>query len=126
MPVAYDIEDPSQDWMSKEMLTDIAIAFCDEIKAAGYQPMIYCNPTFIQNRLDMVRLREKRLRCLDCKLWCFELPIPLSGKIWQYTSKGSVSGIMGNVDMNHWYVGKEYYGGAPLPNGQRVAVPAIM
>ena len=21
--------------------------------------MIYCNPTFIQNRLDMVRLREK-------------------------------------------------------------------
>ena len=119
LPVAYDIEDPSQDWMSKEMLTDIAIAFCDEIKAAGYQPMIYCNPTFIQNRLDMVRLREKGYDVWIASYGVANYQYPYPVKIWQYTSKGSVSGIVGNVDMNHWYVGKEYYGGAPLPNGQK-------
>ena len=119
LPVAYDIEDSSQDWMSKEMLTDIAIAFCDEIKAAGYQPMIYCNPNFIRNRLDMVRLREKGYDVWIASYGVSDYQYPYPVKMWQYTSQGSVPGIEGNVDMNNWYVGIEYYGDAPLPDGQK-------
>ena len=119
LPIAYDIEDNSQNWMSKEMLTEVAIAFCDEIKAAGYQPMIYCNPNFIENRLDMVRLREKGYDIWIASYDVSDYQFPYPVKMWQYTSKGSVSGINGNVDMNNWYVGEEYYGGVPLPDGQK-------
>ena len=41
LPVAYDIEDESQNGMTREMLTDVAIAFCDEIKAVVTGAMIY-------------------------------------------------------------------------------------
>ena len=119
LPVAYDIEDESQNGMTREMLTDVAIAFCDEIKAAGYYPMIYCNPNFIKNRLDMVRLREKGYDVWIASYGVSDYQFPYPVKMWQYTSEGSVPGINGNVDMNNWYVGEEYYGGASLPDGPK-------
>ncbi len=119
LPIAYDIEDESQNGMTREMLTDVAIAFCDEIKAAGYYPMIYCNPNFIKSRLDMVRLREKGYDVWIASYGVSDYQFPYPVKMWQYTSEGSVPGINGNVDMNNWYVGEEYYGGASLPDGPK-------
>ena len=119
LPVAYDIEDASQSWMSKQMLTDVAIAFCEEIRAAGYQPMIYCNTNFSKNRLDMARLREKGYDIWIASYGVSDYGHPYPVKMWQYTSDGSVAGINGRVDMNYWYVGAEHDGDAALPEGQK-------
>ena len=55
-PVAIDLEDKSQSNLTQQQITDIAVAFCDEIRAAGYTPMIYCNEYWAKNRIDFSRL----------------------------------------------------------------------
>ena len=42
-PVAFDMEEKSQAALGKAVCTDMAIAFCNKIRAAGYQPMLYTN-----------------------------------------------------------------------------------
>ena len=43
-PVAYDIEDETlASTLTKAQLTDLVIAFCTEIRNAGYYPIVYCN-----------------------------------------------------------------------------------
>lgn len=101
-PICLDVEDASgsgarQETLTNEQLTDVVIAFCDRIKAAGYTPMIYANGRYFAGRLDMERLE-------DYEKWYAmyaDTPyIPYEISMWQYTSSGQVDGISGNVDMN--------------------------
>lgn len=55
-PVAIDLEASSQTSLGKETITEIAKAFCDEIKKAGYTPMVYCNETWAKNYIDFSKL----------------------------------------------------------------------
>ncbi len=49
-PVSYDQEDKSQiDGLSTRVRTDMAITFCEAIRAAGYVPGIYANPAWFEN-----------------------------------------------------------------------------
>ena len=44
MPVAYDIEDePQMNLPDNASRTDLVLAFCEEIREAGYYP--WCTPT---------------------------------------------------------------------------------
>ena len=88
--------------VEKKTLTDCAIAFCETIRAAGYTPMVY-----VGNTVGYLRLDLSRLTAYD--LWYAQYETDYPGffydfKIWQYTSKGSVPGIKGNVDMDLWFV----------------------
>ena len=86
-----------QNSLSNSELTDVVVAFCERIKAAGYTPMIYSNSRYFAGRLEMERLE-------DYDKWYAmyaDTPyIPYEIAMWQYTSSGSIDGINGNVDMN--------------------------
>lgn len=83
--------------MDARTLTDCAIAFCETIEAAGYEPMIYFNIDHARTKLYLEEL-------LDYKFWLalYDTPMTYQYKIdmWQYTCTGSVPGISGNVDIN--------------------------
>jgi GH25 family lysozyme M1 (1,4-beta-N-acetylmuramidase) len=104
-PIVFDVEmvDSSKaraNSLSQEDRTDITIAFCDTIKAAGYTPMIYGNVKCFTKLLDMTRLEdyEKWYAFYDDYMY-----MPYNVSCWQYTEKGSVNGIKGNVDLNISY-----------------------
>lgn len=99
-PVAFDIEDPSQMYLGKDRITDIIMAFCERVQAAGYYVSLYTNLDWISNRIDM-----SRAKAFDVWLaqWSSKPTYSGSFGMWQYTSSGSVNGISGNVDMNIAY-----------------------
>ncbi len=101
-PVVIDVEDVDnktnrQKNLSPKELTDVVIAFCDAIKAAGYTPMIYSNINYYGGKLEYSRLEEydKWFASYTTTLY-----FPYEIAMWQYTSTGSVNGITGNVDIN--------------------------
>lgn len=99
-PIAFDIEDPSQMYLGKDRITDIIMAFCERVQAAGYYVSVYTNLDWINNRIDM-----NRVKVFDIWLAQWNDKPTYTGNfgMWQYTSGGSVSGISGNVDMNIAY-----------------------
>lgn len=102
MPIVYDPETVLEDGarttgVSREQFTKNAIAFCDRIKEAGYQPMIYCNMLWQAFELDMSELTEYPIWYADYEPYP---QTPYHFEIWQFTQKGSVDGIKGNVDTN--------------------------
>lgn len=99
-PVAFDIEDASQMYLGKQLITDIIMTFCERVQAAGYYVSLYTNLDWISNRIDM-----NRVKAFDIWLaqWSSQPTYGGSFGMWQYTSKGSVNGISGNVDMNIAY-----------------------
>lgn len=99
-PIAFDIEDDSQMYLGKDRITDIIMAFCERVQAAGYYVSLYTNLDWISNRIDM-----SRAKAFDVWLAQWNDKPTYSGNfgMWQYTSSGSVNGISGNVDMNIAY-----------------------
>lgn len=105
-PVFYDLEWNSQRKLGKAAVEKIAEAFLKRIKKAGYKVGIYCNMDWYQNVLT------EKLRKYD--LWLARYPAndngtvqerlrPAQGIGWQYSSKGKVVGVSGNVDMDVFY-----------------------
>lgn len=104
-PVVFDVEmivgaNGRANNLTMQERTDITIAFCEAVKAAGYTPMIYGNVKCFTRLLDMTRLEdyEKWYAFYDNYMY-----MPYLVSCWQYTEKGQVDGIKGNVDMNISY-----------------------
>ena len=104
-PVYFDWEYASRDEVKKNgvtvsntLLRNMAITFCEEIKAAGYYPGIYANPDYIDHYYGK-EIFEKY------DLWVAHYTSKTSreARLWQYSDKGKVSGISGGVDMNYCY-----------------------
>lgn len=101
-PVVFDIEEPTSNSartakMTKEEYTKATLAFCQTIKEAGYEPMIYGNLKTFLIMLDMEQIEEYE------KWFAYyneQVYFPYEFAIWQYSSEGSVNGISGDVDMN--------------------------
>jgi GH25 family lysozyme M1 (1,4-beta-N-acetylmuramidase) len=109
-PVALDLEDgETTGKLSDKEITDIAIAFLEDVKKAGYDVMIYCNKYWFTSKVEDSRLKNYPHWLAEWK----DKPT-YSGKfdMWQYTSDGRVSGIKGRVDMNEGY---KDYGKKPAP-----------
>lgn len=102
-PVAIDIEAIENDTfrqqkLSASELTDVVIAFCDTIKAAGYTPLVYSNLLYFMDNVEL-----NRLEAYDKWFAGYQTAAPYYPyryTMWQYTSTGSVPGITGNVDIN--------------------------
>lgn len=55
-PIYMDVEDKTQQAVGKAAMTDAVIAFCEEIKNAGYLPGVYASLSFLNSYLDDSRL----------------------------------------------------------------------
>ena len=101
LPVFFDQEyEKSILALSTKTRTDIVLKFLETVKAAGRKCGLYSSTNFITTKLQANRLSAY-------PLWLAEYGSKLhyAGTVWawQYTSKGRVSGIKGNVDCNHGY-----------------------
>lgn len=86
--------------LSAAKRTEAIKAFCEEIKANGYEPMIYASTDWLNNQLQMSKL--------PYTIWVTQYNdrVTYKGKyaIWQYTSTAKVNGINQVVDKNYCYV----------------------
>ena len=101
--VYIDMEDNSTTKLGKAKLTAFAKRFCEGIKAKGFKVGVYANENWFKNYLDVAELHK-----CGYSIWCAKYSsanpkIAAPYDIWQYSSKGSVDGIDGNVDMNYMY-----------------------
>lgn len=89
------------DGLDVETRTLVCEAFCRTVANAGYSAGVYGSRNWYNNRLYADRLDSNYC------IWLAEYrSVPLYQgyyQIWQYTSKGTVDGISGNVDMNVSY-----------------------
>ncbi len=103
-PVVIDIESSDRtNNVSKDTLINIVKTICNEIEEAGYYVMIYANLDYLNNKLN-----ESSLDKYDKWLaqWSNKPTYNKTFGMWQYSSKGSIPGIKGNVDLNIAY--KDY------------------
>lgn len=97
-PILYDVA--RTDDLTPNQLTAITCAFCDRIRANGYEPMIYANSKRFTTVLHLEELEAYDKWLADYR----ETPdYPYAFKMWQFTEKGSVPGIDGNVDIDLYF-----------------------
>ena len=51
-PVVYDLEDAKASKLSAKTVSEMALTFCNEVRRAGYYPMVYCNTNWYDNYID--------------------------------------------------------------------------
>ena len=103
MPIVYDWEyigdGARTDNMVAGLLTEMAKTYCDTVKNAGYDPMIYFGRS---QSADLLILPELEEYGFWLAMYNPIMDYPYKIDIWQYTETGSVPGISGNVDLNLW------------------------
>lgn len=102
-PIVIDVEDfeGTRNYsLSVQERTNIVKKFCNTIKNAGYKPMVYSYTYFLEEKLYMDQLSNYDTWIADYygNTW-YNRPYT----IWQYTDKGNINGIQGNVDLNYSY-----------------------
>lgn len=114
LPVAFDFEYAEKNGgytgrlynakLSKAEVTALCNAFCDKVSQQGYTAMVYANAFSLNDLMNASGLRYG--------VWLAEYhttPTYTGNyEMWQYTSKGSVFGISGNVDRSYWYIPNPY------------------
>ena len=97
--------------LKRTQATNAAVAFCNAIKAAGYQPGIYANTTFFSSYISTKQLAS------DVDLWCAQYYSRNQSGVdyskWQYSSSAridgmlSYTGLQGRIDADFWYINRE-------------------
>lgn len=103
-PIFLDVE-PSGgrgDGIGKDVRTEVCRAFCATVQNSGYSAGIYANKTWLNEKINTGSLT-------NYKIWLAQYasaPTYSATRydMWQYSSKGKVSGISGDVDMNISYM----------------------
>ena len=106
-PVFLDVERSSSgggraDGLSPSERTAVIRAFCATMENSGYKSGLYANKNWMEDMIDTPSLSNYRL-------WLAQYAAAPSYSrtrfdIWQYTSKGSIGGISGRVDLNISYL----------------------
>ena len=102
LPVVFDPEiihdDKGRtDKVSAGQFTDNAIAFCERIRKAGFEPMVYANMVWEDRLFEMERLQDYPFWYADYE----KTPqTPYDFTFWQYTEKGRAPGVDGAVDLD--------------------------
>ena len=103
-PIFLDVESGGRaNGIGVDMRTKVCKAFCATVANAGYKAGIYANKTWFNSYINTPELT-------GYKLWLAQYAsAPTYTRtrydMWQYSSKGRISGISGNVDMNISYLG---------------------
>ncbi len=95
--------------LSYDQKTVICQAFCNAVRARGYQPMIYANTNMLTAHMNGYSLSQSN------PIWVAEYGSNNGSysrfcpsfygnyTCWQYTSRGAVPGINGFCDLDLWY-----------------------
>ena len=99
MPIFIDWEGNSRtNAVDANTAAAIINAFCTTVRNSGYRAGLYSDKNHLTNKINMGNVSGGTV------IWCaqYNTRCTYSGHydMWQYTSKGSVPGIRGNVDMN--------------------------
>ena len=104
-PVYYDLEDPeTHGGLSKEALTEIALAFLDEMAKDGWLVGLYSCKSWLEAKMDTAKIC-KTYECWmahfvsDGTYYIYDRYDEAFG-MWQYSPSGTVDGVEGGVDMN--------------------------
>lgn len=106
-PVFLDVEDKTQKKLGKKLLTDIIVAYCEELEKAGYYVGIYSTASFLKSYTT-----ESRLAPYDKWIaqWNTECEYAGSYGMWQfggetnYLRSNKVAGVVCDQD----YAYKDY------------------
>lgn len=112
-PIAFDLEYDTVRYartrgveITKKIATDMAIAFLGRVRDKGYIPVIYTNKDYLKNYFDMGKI-TKEVGMVYVWYARYNTTLPTSEEnipdIWQYTSKGKIDGVSGNVDINKFF-----------------------
>lgn len=103
LPVCYDPESIPWEWartdeITMEQVTKNTLAFCNRIKEAGYEPMIYSNLNWEIHYFDLEQLGEYKIWYADYR----EFPkTPYHFEYWQYGGEsGHVLGVNRRCDVD--------------------------
>ena len=104
MPIFLDVESANGgrgDQISKETRTAVCKAFCQTVQNSGYSAGIYANKTWLNEKINIGSLTSY-------KIWLAQYastPTYTTTRydMWQYSSKGKISGISGDVDLDIRY-----------------------
>ena len=105
-PIYFDTEasggkNGRADGLGVEDRTKCAIAFCEEVKAQGYQPGVYASTLWFRKRIDLNRLKSY-------SIWNAHYNVagsPIACDMWQGTCTARIPGYGGQIDVNISYVG---------------------
>jgi len=100
-PIYFDIEDKVHTKLDKATCDSIVTAFCSKLEKAGYWAGVYSFDSFFATHLSTAIVqrysawvaRVENVKPIHCKAY----------GMWQYSWKGIVSGINGDVDLNYCY-----------------------
>ena len=100
LPVFYDMEENRQLVLGNSGLAEIARIFCDIVSSKGYEVGVYASRNWWEYYLTDAVFENWYRWVAEWNSSCH-----YNGRyeMWQYTSKGTVNGINGNVDLNYWY-----------------------
>ena len=110
MPIFLDSEvvqrDKSgrSDKLSKEKRTRMLRIICEDLLKWGIPVGIYASRSWLYNNIDMSEIPADAVK----NTWVAEYGVSMTKYtgyyiMWQYSSKESVNGISGNVDMSNQY-----------------------
>lgn len=91
------------DGLDVDTRTNICKAFAETITSGGYQAGIYASKNWYENKVNPEALSDYVIwlaQYADAPTYTGEY------HLWQYTSRGSIDGINGNVDLNLSYLGE--------------------
>jgi len=100
----YDTDKRNGNRFNKEQRTELVKVFCEKCKALGMPDVgVYANPDYLLTKFGNLT---------EYPLWIAKYgkkPSESQWKyiMWQYSSKGNVSGIKGNVDLDEVYTGED-------------------
>ena len=125
-PIAFDHEYDSVRYartkgvnIDKDLATAMAVAFMRRVEELGYIPVIYSNKDYLNNYFDMDKIT---IQFNKVYLWYARYASAITTEernkadIWQFTSKGTIPGINGNVDINEFYTDFETVSKEPEEN----------
>ncbi|MBR5337040.1 MAG: hypothetical protein IK152_03565 [Lachnospiraceae bacterium] len=89
------------DALDKETRTKVAEAFMETIKGFGYDPCVYASSNWLKTNIDMKKLSSY-------KIWMAQFnakPVDdIYYDMWQYSSKGKVPGVEGEVYLSKSFI----------------------
>lgn len=124
-PIFFDQEEKKTLDTGKANCSAMVRAFCDVLEKNGYWVGLYTSRSVLSTHIeDDIKTRY----ALWVAEWGEKLNYSGTVGIWQYSSKGKVSGISGNVDLDTAYIdyaakvraaGKNGYGGAAVTTNNK-------